>query len=449
MCSVHTSMSGSDKFSAHPGNVNSTPRYRPTSDYLPSLDEEVPTGWVEIRRTPSGRIKQRNLSIASSGSDGFSQSGSGCGHSSRTSSLSDLEYSPARARGESLSSLTEASLASEHPVMKYLESQCEFACGYKTIKAESLHQLLRGLEHGSSEFSSGMIALYINTFPSACQDRDADGRLPLHIAVDCDSPIIDIVRLLMKAYSIGVRSCDFAGFVPLFLACSRSHPNQEVLRLLLHSYPVAVNLKVKNDCVLNYYTRHAHWCDPGILAFMVRINASSVRQVSFIGGNFPLFDLITDKDSGCLHGSRVSMAAFELLLRNTPLSLILRGNFCGVTIVGALMLRRDNLAGRDLHSCTCRSCTGIGLTGSASLSIAMSEQVISVDKCLRRLLILLTRGEKYTTSTEMMHTLKDLNFASRLSALLISLKPHKPRGNIFAALMDSCSDVWREVLTFL
>ena len=148
------------------------------------------------------------------------------GKSGRARSLSQEEFefsnhscpgtpneSPSSSRSNSFS---EDSSVSKSVIcldkFKWLDTSESSRSSFKgNYVAETLHDLIRKLKpctSSASESDAGVVGLYVKSFPTAVEDRDAAGRLPLHVAVESDFPNTGIIQMLIKEYPIGVRICD-------------------------------------------------------------------------------------------------------------------------------------------------------------------------------------------------------------------------------------------------
>lgn len=81
-----------------------------------------------------------------------------------------------------------------------------------------------------------VIAVLLESHPSACMERTncADGRLPLHLAVETGfgkCPCIDTVKLLLRYHSEAANVLDYRGLGPLDTAVE-SDAGDAVVRLL-------------------------------------------------------------------------------------------------------------------------------------------------------------------------------------------------------------------------
>jgi hypothetical protein len=75
--------------------------------------------------------------------------------------------------------------------------------------------------------------------PAAAAVEDSIGRLPLHVAVDCDQPWLSTVATLVEAYPRACRERDGAGRLPLHVVVDRNRPCASTMHILLNSYPEA------------------------------------------------------------------------------------------------------------------------------------------------------------------------------------------------------------------
>ena len=158
------------------------------------------------------------------------------GKSGRARSLSQEEYegthtlpstpfeSPSSSRSNSFSEdspVTKSVIALDK--FKWLEASETGRNSFsKNNYSESLHDLIRKLKPCSNSISdsnAGVIGLYIKSFPTAVEDRDLDGKLPLHVSVESFCPNPFVVQLLIKEYPIGVRICDNNVRLLKFFSC--------------------------------------------------------------------------------------------------------------------------------------------------------------------------------------------------------------------------------------
>ena len=79
--------------------------------------------------------------------------------------------------------------------------------------------------------------------PAAAAIEDSIGRLPLHVAVDCDYPWLQTVNMLVGAYPRACRERDGAGRLPLHIVVDRSDPCVDTIQTLLASYPDAAGTR--------------------------------------------------------------------------------------------------------------------------------------------------------------------------------------------------------------
>jgi ankyrin repeat protein len=84
--------------------------------------------------------------------------------------------------------------------------------------------------------------LLLQAHPAAAEEKDSQGRLPLHVAAEwCDSE--ECMRLLLQAYPAAAQERSSDGFFPLHLATRWERTSEGCIRLLLQANPAAAEEK--------------------------------------------------------------------------------------------------------------------------------------------------------------------------------------------------------------
>jgi len=112
--------------------------------------------------------------------------------------------------------------------------------GYLPLHVALYHAL-------NSVVSDEVLQLLIKETPDAMKEKDRDGRLPLHFALEFGATVkfgasVEVIKLLIKEDSDAVKKKDQDGLLPLHVAIN-SGASKEVLQLLIKEYPDAVKVK--------------------------------------------------------------------------------------------------------------------------------------------------------------------------------------------------------------
>jgi ankyrin repeat protein len=76
--------------------------------------------------------------------------------------------------------------------------------------------------------------------PSATLVPNANGSLPIHLALSVKEPSLKVVRLLVQQSPESLRVANNAGLLPLQIAVSRSNCSLKMVRLLAEPFPGAL-----------------------------------------------------------------------------------------------------------------------------------------------------------------------------------------------------------------
>jgi ankyrin repeat protein len=92
--------------------------------------------------------------------------------------------------------------------------------------------------------TSRLLELLINAFPDGLKIRDADGNLPIHLAVSHHKgklwiDINELSVMIFEAYPKCIRDVDKKGYLPVHLALRSKGPD-EMIKYLLQIYPDSV-----------------------------------------------------------------------------------------------------------------------------------------------------------------------------------------------------------------
>jgi ankyrin repeat protein len=86
----------------------------------------------------------------------------------------------------------------------------------------------------------------VRTNPATTQVANADGSLPIHLALAAKEPSVKVVRILVKESPESLRAANGAGILPLQLAVSRPNRSLALVRRLAEPWPEALKVSGRN-----------------------------------------------------------------------------------------------------------------------------------------------------------------------------------------------------------
>jgi len=244
--------------------------------------------------------------------------------------------------------------------------------------------------------------------PRAVMLKDSKGNLPLHIAVDRDNVSVPVVRQLLLLYSKSSEVKNADGDIPLFLACRKTNPNADVIALLLQASPDSAS-------------RLSYGCLP--LHQLVHMSTPSVRALLVLIAANPLAAATPNR-----HG-------------NLPLHLLCASLPCIDTFLALLHAYPEAISIRNTR-------------GETPISVALAKQKATAvlgPMHTDFVKLMLRSSSAHTLDEEQKLTLRDLNWKSRRSAMLISVKCQNADKNIviLSHLYTAIPGVWRNILSML
>jgi len=138
----------------------------------------------------------------------------------------------------------------------------------------------------SNKASSEDVGRILKLYPkSPVTVKDADGTLPLHIALRTDASL-DIIQMIFEAYPEAVQETDFYGDLPLHIALKiGAHPN--IVLMLCERYPEATKVQNKSeDSPLHISLDKRSSSD--VINYLFEKYSEAVQIKNFNNGDLPL-----------------------------------------------------------------------------------------------------------------------------------------------------------------
>jgi hypothetical protein len=129
----------------------------------------------------------------------------------------------------------------------------------------------------------------LQEYPQAIQEKDQDGRLPLHLACLNECPEKNsLVRLLLDRYADGAKCVDIDGRLPLHLHLSSMNSSEKltVVQLLLDKYPLG-SQSMDSNCSLPLHLACEYKADLDVVEFLLLKYEEGVK-VQDKNGRLPL-----------------------------------------------------------------------------------------------------------------------------------------------------------------
>ena len=259
---------------------------------------------------------------------------------------------------------------------------------------------------------------YTATYPWALKQRDADGNLPLHIALKKEEPSYMVICELLRMSPETARMKDSNGDLPLFLACRRPRVSVGVLRAILQIYPESAKLKAFGNTPLHHLL-HTGTASPENVKLLMSFNTNAIKTANNFG-NLPLHYLCASE--------RPHILTVRAILSEYPEG-ITALNHAGETPIQRALGKANDEEMRERIRILLRAST------KSALNITQIELLRQLNWEARRVIILLCIE------------LAGRNKQNNENSLL-----RKDTNDEYTSLMSlyhRCDGIWREIISFL